>query len=444
MAMEYINFIKAKAHLATATKSEEPVISDEDEKFLNKITSDDDENPPALPKRPGVLDLPVAGETQGNDAQLALLDGSQNIPLPVSPQEEEEKDIGANGLTSAKEAEPESAATEVDSPSKSKRRYWSWIKRDSHSGKQKDRESTATGLSEVAAGLKAEPETNEDGSPIDTEAKKEQEEMTVMLERLNLAAVNNRVFSISDETQELLKKFNIVFRDLINGVPTAYDDLEKLLTNGDKQLQSTYKQLPGFLQKLIAQLPTKVTQSWAPAMAAAAAERAEKAGVNAENAGKAAGTVKKMGFKAPNLKDLIGKPGAVAGMMRTVIQYLRARFPAFFGMNVLWSLAMFIILLVFWYCHKRGRDVRLAKERDLTEKEVVALEAEWEAMHKEGINSTTAPEGASIEEVRAGIEEVREARKMEAEALESPEEDSKPPSTLGTTVQPSEAASAPA
>jgi len=28
-----------------------------------------------------VLDLPVAGETKGNDAQIALMDGAQNIPL---------------------------------------------------------------------------------------------------------------------------------------------------------------------------------------------------------------------------------------------------------------------------------------------------------------------------------------------------------------------------
>ena len=75
--------------------------------------------------------------------------------------------------------------------------------------------------------------------------------MTDILERLNLAADNNRVFSISDETQELLRKFKLIFKDMINGVPTAYHDLEMLLTNGNKQLQKTYSDLPGFLQKLI-------------------------------------------------------------------------------------------------------------------------------------------------------------------------------------------------
>lgn len=175
----------------------------------------------------------------------------------------------------------------------------------------------------------------------DKEAEKEEEEMTVVLEKLNLAAVNNRVFSISAESQKLLQDFNLVFKDLVNGVPTAYDDLEKLLTNGDRQLQKTFSHLPGFLQKLIEQLPNTMTKGFAPEMMAAAAERAEKSGFNMENAGKAAGAAKKMGFKTPSLKDLVGKPGAAAGMLRSIIIFLRARFPAFMGMNVLWSLALF-------------------------------------------------------------------------------------------------------
>ncbi len=165
--------------------------------------------------------------------------------------------------------------------------------------------------------------------------------MIIALERLNLAVVNNRVFSISDETQELLQKFNLILKDLMNGVPTAYDDLESLLTNGDKQLQRTFAHLPGFLQKLIQQLPSKMTEGFMPEMMAAAATKAEKSGINMENAGKAAGAAKKAGFKAPSLKDLIGKPGAIAGMLRSIMQFLRARFPAFMGMNVLWSLALF-------------------------------------------------------------------------------------------------------
>lgn len=64
-------------------------------------------------------------------------------------------------------------------------------------------------------------------------------------------------------------------------------------------------------------------------------------------------------------------------------------------------------MIVFWYCHKRGREVRLEKERDLTEQEVLRLDVEWRAMHP-GALTTTAAVGASIEDVQAGIHEVEQ------------------------------------
>lgn len=182
---------------------------------------------------------------------------------------------------------------------------------------------------------------NEAGTISEGEAQRENEVMTEVLEKLNLAAVNNRVFSISDETQELLRKFKLIFKDLINGVPTAYRDLESLLTNGNKQLQQTYSKLPHFLQKLIEQLPDKWTETLAPEILAAAAERAGKSGINVENVGKAAAAATKMGVKIPSLKELVGKPAAIVGMLRSIMTFLRARFPAVMGMNVLWSLALF-------------------------------------------------------------------------------------------------------
>ena len=57
-----------------------------------------------------------------------------------------------------------------------------------------------------------------------------------------------------------------------------------------------------------------------------------------------------------------------------------------------------MLLLVFWYCHKRGREVRLEKERLLTE-------AEAEALNEPSSSSqtTTAAEGAPIDQVEAGL-----------------------------------------
>lgn len=165
--------------------------------------------------------------------------------------------------------------------------------------------------------------------------------MTALLEKLNLAAVNNRAFSISDETQELLRKFKLIFKDLVTGVPTAYHDLETLLTNGDKQLQDSFGHLPSFLKKLIEKLPEQLTEHLGPGVLAAAAEKPSKSAFNMENAGKAAAAAKKMGFKTPNLKELVATPTALASMLRSIVAFLRARFPAVLGMNVLWSLALF-------------------------------------------------------------------------------------------------------
>lgn len=138
MAMEYFNYIKAKAHLSTAEKSEAPVLSDEDEQFLHKITSD--ENPPPLPARPDVTQLREAGETRGNDAQLVLTDEAQNTPLPETPdeiakeaaQEKENEEPKAEGIVDDKDI-----GKGKEKEKKSKRPQWSWMRRDSRDRKQK-------------------------------------------------------------------------------------------------------------------------------------------------------------------------------------------------------------------------------------------------------------------------------------------------------------------
>ena len=131
-----------------------------------------------------------------------------------------------------------------------------------------------------------------------------------------------------------------MLKDLVNGVPTAYGDLESLLTNSEGQLQRTYKHLPPWLQKLVEQLPSKMTKTIGPEMLAASAE---KHGVNSKYANMAAHGAEKAGLKikVPSLKDLVTKPGAVAGMLKAIMNFLKLRFPAFLGMNVLYSLALF-------------------------------------------------------------------------------------------------------
>ncbi|KAL8670353.1 MAG: hypothetical protein Q9224_007677, partial [Gallowayella concinna] len=164
---------------------------------------------------------------------------------------------------------------------------------------------------------------------------------------------------------------------------------------------------------LVKKLPSKMTQSIGPEMLAAAAE---KQGINSKYMNKGAHAAEKMGMKVrvPSLKDLVTKPGAVAGLLKTIMNFLKLRFPAFLGLNVLYSLGLFsprgqtVLLFVFWYCHKRGKEVRLEKERALTEQEMAELDerlaADDTTPRQTTRTTTTAPEGADIDEVRAGMQ----------------------------------------
>ncbi|KAL8716304.1 MAG: hypothetical protein Q9220_000209 [cf. Caloplaca sp. 1 TL-2023] len=401
-----ISYFSSKKGKEPAVKVEEnpedvegPILTEEDEAFLHRIATEGTppplpERPPALPERP--QDLPIAGEAEGNNAQLILLEDAHNIPLPSAPETPtEEVATAIEGEVPEKE---KGKHKEKKNPFK-----WSFMRRDSRDGKRKAQAATAMDLKGVAEQLKsADAQPNEEHTVSDPEATKEEQEMTAIMDDLNLAAVDNRVFSISKESKDLLHKFTLVLKDLMNGVPTAYDDLESLLTNSDNQLQRLYNHLPPFLQDLVKKLPSKMTQSIGPEVLAAAAE---KQGLNSKYMTKGAHAAEKMGVKVrvPSLKDLVTKPGAVVGLLKTIMNFLKLRFPAFLGLNVLYSLGLFILLFVFWYCHKRGKEVRLENERALTEKEMAEL-SERLAADDTTPRTTTAPEGASIDEVKAGMQ----------------------------------------
>ena len=168
-----------------------------------------------------------------------------------------------------------------------------------------------------------------------------------------------------------------------------------------------FKSLPPFIQHYVTRLPAKyTTHLLGPEILAAAA--AEKPKAQADLFTKGASAASKAGIKVkiPSLKDLVGKKGPLIGMFRTIVTAIRTRFPALMSLNVVWSIAIAILMLVCWYCHKRGREARLEQERAVTEAEMAYIKAQVEAdppAEWEGPLTTTAPEGATIEEVRAGL-----------------------------------------
>lgn len=205
--MEYFSSKRARSKSpAPPTQVETPVLNEEDEAFLARIEFEG--TPPELPERPAPplpsrpQDLPHVGETEGNNAQIALMDGSQYIPLPDVP------DTPNDVFTTAESDEGNGKGKQKEG----KKSKWSFLRRDSRDVKRKNKEATATDLMSAAEALKsADAQPNEGHNVSDPEAKKEEEEMTSVLEQLNLAAVNNRVFSVSKESQELLRKYVFLF-----------------------------------------------------------------------------------------------------------------------------------------------------------------------------------------------------------------------------------------
>jgi hypothetical protein len=163
---------------------------------------------------------------------------------------------------------------------------------------------------------------------VPDQAKKDEEDLTSVLDQLNLSAVNNRVFSFSKESQQLMDRFKLVLKDIINGVPTAYDDLENLLTNSEGQLNKLFAGMPPFLQTLVKSLPSKMTTSIAPELLAMASE---KPGVQAQSTKEEDGTQKdkKKKTRIPSLRTMVSEKGAVATMLQSILNFLKLRFPAF-------------------------------------------------------------------------------------------------------------------
>lgn len=311
-----------------------PILDHEDEKFLERLTSpngtitidDDDETPPPLPPRVKTPVIDWDSDSTSASSKKHKKDKSK----------EKSKGKGKAGETKDAKSDPDH---------KSKR--FSFVTNLSRNI-SKRRKPKDTGLKPELAAVPGR------------EALKEEEEMARVLDDLQLSASENKAFSLSKETSEMVKNFTQVLKDLANGVPTAYGDLVRLIDDRDGVLERTYEKLPKSLKKLVAQLPEQLSSKLAPELLAVAAEAQ---GLSAEEGAAAGlGGAAKQFFNPKNLHDLITKPGAVAGMLKGIVNALKVRWPAFMGTNVLWSVAVFLLLSVLWYCHKRGREVRLEQE----------------------------------------------------------------------------------
>jgi len=220
----------------------------------------------------------------------------------------------------------------------------------------------------------AEPVYKEDGTIDEAATKEKQEkEVSVLLDNLSLSSINNRVFSFSAESQKYYDRFTQVLKDTLNGAPTAYEDMDKLMRDAGPTLEKNFASMPPFVQTLVKSLPAKLGASLGPELMAAASEKpghdmkarmeaGEKGGASTEASGSKDGQQKKK-RRIPGLKSLTSSNGVVASILRNIVNFLQVRFPFLVSTtNVVMSLAVFILMFVFWYCHKRGKQVRLDRE----------------------------------------------------------------------------------
>lgn len=291
----------ASSSPSPAPKAAGPVLTDDDELFFERLThedgyTDEDGKRPPLPPRAKTPEYVWESDTDGDSAKQMV---SQ---APIK--------------TAADEKESSSSPADDKKPS-TKSRLTFWRRPTAGQG----------GLEPRSAAITPEEEA------------REKDDLSRVLDDLNLGARNNKTFSLSADSQELVGKFTVVLKDLVNGVPTAATDLRHLFEDHDGTLARNYEKLPGSMKKLVTNLPNKLTGSLAPELLAVAAESQGLRGDAAPTGGLKDQAMKLVMPK--NMSELVTKPSAIVGMLKAIMNALKLRWPAFIGTNVIWSVALF-------------------------------------------------------------------------------------------------------
>lgn len=346
------------------------VLSDEDERFLERVASAADSAP-----------LPWGdGTTSDEQEQAAVTDAASNTPLPADaevPGDESNKRKG--WLPSMPQVPSMPGVPNMPNMPNMPQGYGlkslpalpSFRRTGAPAAK---RQKSVDGSSPPTASATEDGSASTEDPAATDEATQEQEKrnITSLLSRLDLSvsSLNNRVISLSAPSKKLLADFNNIIKDIVNGAPTAYDDLEKFMTQRQGQIEGLYESMPPFLQSLVSSLPMRMAAGLGPQAAAAVGAGMSGGGSGASTQSQSSSQGSSGGSKqkrqqsyVPSLRSLVAERGAVATMLRSIISFLESRFPMLLsGTNVLMSLALFLLMFVFYYCHKRGRETRMAQE----------------------------------------------------------------------------------
>jgi hypothetical protein len=307
-----------------------PVLDRDDEAWLQSIL-DDDRPPPPLPPRVKTPHI----ELSDSDS---VYENKRSTEAVKSGGEEDLKNKDKEDPKDKKKREKQEKKEKKEKEKKDKKEKEKKDKEDKGKDKEHD-EQHHNRLSLLFSRNKKHEDTlkPEDAAITPQEAEREKEELGSVLDRMNLKAKNNKIISMSDDSSDLLQRFTQVFKDLVNGVPTAYGDLTKLFEDREGTLNKGFEKLPSSLQKLVTQLPEKLTSSLAPELLAVAAE---SQGLKAETEKGVKDAAMKL-LTPSNLTELVTKPGAMVSMLKAIVNALKLRWPAVMGTNVVWSVALF-------------------------------------------------------------------------------------------------------
>lgn len=125
MAMQYFNQIKNRRRSSQIVSPPKPVLTDEDEAFLQKVTSD----PEHVPKSAAQNETQVSEGLPESSQMPAVDEGALDVPLPGSPVEEFGQELGEEERKTREQPEDTRTKTEPAKPQDTsvpgKKKRWS-------------------------------------------------------------------------------------------------------------------------------------------------------------------------------------------------------------------------------------------------------------------------------------------------------------------------------
>ncbi|KAK3996136.1 hypothetical protein QBC44DRAFT_318223 [Cladorrhinum sp. PSN332] len=365
-----------------------PLLNDEDEQFLERLVSrTQDEGPrPALPPRSKTPELNLIW-----DEETETFHTFDNLQDPFAKALVLADTTNKNSESSSS-APADTAATKDKENDKEKKP--SRLSRIFHRGGDKDNDKDK----KSTTNLEVPSSPTSSSSP-----EKEWADLSRILDKLSLSSTPSSSSSSTDPNapppasesktavlsrearDQVLRPFLQILKDLANGVPTAADDLKSLLDGRNDVISKSFSKLPSSLQKLVTQLPDKLTTKLAPEILALAAEAQ---GVDKERIAKKGAK----GLLPSSLSELALTPALIKSMLTTIVNALKTRWPAFAGASALWSVAVVLLMFVLWYCHKRGKEEREKREK---EEQEAGKEGEEEVKGEEVVDAIVEADAAT-------------------------------------------------